>query len=218
MAAIVVGIVSTLITIGSTVYSVVKTIYDWIVAPLTKAVDIINNVRDIIRGVVETIQGKLDYVLEITKADIFIDLVHGISEFTKLAEDIAKGNKEALLKVIGNLYSSIAGVGKDIIHILSESLKPITDRIEYLQNDIKRINEFSIKKLTDNYVELAKEVKQMNANLIDTFREEIDREINWLKDLTEGKIRTLERDIRAVEFKVEDLDTFTRMYLRMMER
>lgn len=217
MPAIIVPIVTTIITVGTVVYEIGKTVYNWIIKPLTKVTEIINSIRDVVRGVVNFLQDKIDYVLDVTGADVLVDLVHGIAEFGKLAEDIANGNKEALVKVLGDLYTSIAGLGGDIIHILSDTLAGVTDRIKVLQDDITYITEFKITKLTEQFARLDEEIKRMNEELIVKLRQDIEDEIAFIKSDMSERVRHLEGEIGTARFLTKDVKHFMEMFTKAME-
>lgn len=217
MPAVVVAVVSAVITVGKIVYDIVKPVYDIIIAPLLKIKEIIESIQAVVRGVIDTIRGKIDWVLEQTGVDILLDLTHSVAEFVELAEDIAKGNKEALLKVFGGVYEAIAGTAKDILTVLSQSLTPIFDRLAILQDDIKTITEFRLKTLTENYEELGREITAMPEKMMKDINSVIDEESERIKAGFRGELAVVNVKISGVIALSEDLKHFSEMFLKVME-
>lgn len=217
MPMVVIAIVTVVITIGTTIYTIAKWIYDVIVKPLTFVKNIVEDVQAIVRGVIDTIRGKIDYILDLTGVDVLLDLTHSIASFVELAEDIAKGNKKALLKAFGGVYEAIAGTAKDILTITSQILSPIFDRLAILKADIKTITEFKLKTLTDNYVKLAEEIRAMPERMMVDIRREIDDESQRIKDGFAGDLAVVNVRLTGVIALSEDLKHFSEMFLKVME-
>lgn len=217
MPAVVIWIVTELIIIGTVVYEVVKWVWELIIKPLTRVKEIIEDVQAVIRGVIDTIRGKIDYILELTGIDILIDLTHSVAEFVGLAEDIAEGNKEALLEAFGGVYVAIAGTAKDILTIMSQTLSPIFDRLAILKADIKTITEFKLKTLTKNYEDLAEKIRTMPEELMTNIKAEIDAESQRIRDGFAGELAVVNVKLTGVIALSEDLKHFSEMFLKVME-
>lgn len=217
MPVVIVGIVTTLITIGTTIYTIAKTVYDWIIKPLTYVKNVIDKVRDIIRSTIDLIRGKIDYVLKITGVDMLLDLTHSVAEFIELVEDIANGNNEALIKALGGVYEAIAGTANDIIHFVSESLSPIFDRLAILKRDINTINKFKLKDITDSISKVVEYVKKMPEELMFEINAEIKEESQRIRDGFAGELAIVDARLTDIISLSKDLEYFTRMFLKVME-
>jgi len=205
------------ISIAVTVYEIAKFIYDWLIEPLIYIRDAIEDVQEIVRGVIDTIRGKIDYILELSGADVLLDLAHSVAEFLGLAEGIADKSFTSIVLAFGGVYEAIAGTARDIITIMSQALSPVFDRLAILQDDIKTITEFKLKKLTDGYNDLTKEIRAMPEKLMADVKAEIDAESQRIRDGFAGELAVVNVKLTGAIALSEDLKHFSEMFLKAME-
>lgn len=217
MPVVFVWLAVTLYGIGVTIYKIAEWIYNVIIKPIKRIVDFVKDIEDTIRATIDVIQKKLEYVLDVTGIDAILSLVKGVDTFLYHTTGLAKGGKKALLATFASVYETIAGVTSGLIHFISESIKPITERITMLQTNIKHIQEWSIKDLTDEYVELGEEIRAMPERMMTDIRSEIEKESQLIKDGFAGKLAIVNVRLTGVIALSEDLKHFAEMFIKVME-
>lgn len=217
MPAVVVGIVTAVITIGKTVYDVATWVYDMIIKPVTKITGYINSINDAIKSFTEFIQGKVDYVLDVSGITALTELTEGVRKLIARVETISQGRYDKIILTFADVYKAIGDTASSIIHFTTNALEGVYIAQEKLKSDIKYITEFRIADLTRKYGELGNEIKRMNKELIDRIDREIAEEVKALTTGINDRIRLVEGELGRVRYLTKDLKNFMEMLTKSME-
>jgi len=217
MSAVIAGIVSAVVTIANVVYSIGRVAYNYLIVPIQKITAAIDKVKGFIEKYIQKIRDFVESIMVWSKVDYFIDLVNGVKFLADKVKALLDRNRSALINVLANLYETIAGVAKDCIHIITESLSPVFDRLNRLKADIYEIQKFNIGEIVRDYENITIEIKRMTSELIPRLEEEWKEEVKQVRDSIDLKVITLSRDIDRVASLSEDLKHFVEMLAKAME-
>lgn len=215
--AVVIAAISVVWKVLTTIYTIGHVIYDYIIKPIKDLTDIINDIRNLVNEYQRWIQNQLDILMDITGITPFVELVDAIASLKDIVDGIVKGNGQMTGRAIAELYKAMTGTARDIVHFVTESIKPAFENIAAVKEDLETLRRDTFKQWENDINEMVHFVEEQNRTLVETIRDEIKEESERLKAGIRGEVDKIElgMDIRMYMFK--DLADFVGKYITTLE-